>query len=389
MPYLKRRREVRKLLDDADAMLITNETNVRYLTGFTGDSSYLIVTRGGDQAALLISDPRYEEQIGEQCPGLSTFIRKPSEQLLEVTSHQIRKLDIGKLKFEGAAMTVDMHDQLREDSPVEWIKGSGEVERLREIKDAGEVKKLKKAVEIAQHALLSMREQMRGQQSEHNFAYELEHTIRKIGGEGCSFKPIVAAGPRSALPHAEPGDGQLGEHGFVLVDWGAIYDGYRSDLTRVLLTSRIPAKILKAYETVLAAQTAAIRAMKPGVSVAEVDQAAREVIAQAGMSKRFNHGLGHGIGLNIHEAPRLGQASKRLLPKQQRLASGKLSSADNRSVPPRTLQPGMVVTVEPGVYYPGLGGIRIEDDVLITRDGAELLSSLPRGIEENSVTLLG
>jgi Xaa-Pro aminopeptidase len=150
----------------------------------------------------------------------------------------------------------------------------------------------------------------------------------------------------------------------VLIDWGATIDGYRSDLTRVLLTSRIPAKFAKIYETVLAAQTAAIDAMKPGVMVSEVDRAARLVVERAGMGPRFNHGLGHGIGLDIHEAPRLGKNFD------------------------RPLEAGMVVTVEPGVYYPGWGGIRIEDDVLITSEGCQVLSSLTRDMLENQVDLL-
>ncbi len=172
------------------------------------------------------------------------------------------------------------------------------------------------------------------------------------------------SGRERALAHATPGNSQIGSAAFVLIDWGATLEGYRSDLTRVLLTSKIPPKFVRVYETVLAAQTAAIAAMRPGVMVSEIDRVAREVVADAGMGKRFNHGLGHGIGLDIHEAPRLGKNHD------------------------RPLQAGMVVTVEPGVYYPGWGGVRIEDDILITPTGCEILSSLPRDLEGNRVSLL-
>lgn len=358
------------MLKDADAILVTNETNVRYLTGFTGDSSYLIVTRAGDPGALILSDPRYEEQLEEQCPELSRSIRRPSDNLVEYAIQHIGKLGISRLLIEAGSMNVAMYDRFRQESKIELLRGEGEVEQLREIKDADEIRRIRRAISTAQQAFLSLREQLHAKISERELAYELEHTIRKLGGEGCSFKPIVAAGPRSALPHAEPGMTLLGEHPFVLIDWGATYEGYRSDLTRVLLTSRIPAKISRAYDVVLAAQQAAIHAMRGGVSVEEVDRAARDVIAEAGMAKRFNHGLGHGIGLDIHESPRLGSRSRSM------------------KGPSKTLQPGMVVTVEPGVYYPGLGGIRIEDDVLIHADGAEVLSSLPRGMQENRVEFL-
>lgn len=343
---------------------MTNETNVRYLTGFTGDSSYLIVARDGND--LIVSDPRYEEQISEECPGLETFMRKPSERLMPVVCKLIDKSGFRSVLIESGSMTVEMFEQLRSESQVEGIvSGSGEVEQLRSIKDAGEIDKLTRAVDIAQRAFVSLRAQLMPSSTERQLAHEVERLIRSLGGEGCSFKPIVAAGPRAALPHAVPGNARIGDSPLLLIDWGAIVEGYRSDLTRVLLTSKIPAKIAKAYEAVLAAQTAAIASMKPGVMVSEVDAIAREVLSKAKLAKRFNHGLGHGIGLDIHEAPRLGK---------------------NGDVP---LKAGMVVTVEPGVYFPGLGGIRIEDDVLITSSGAKVLSDLPRSIAENQVEFIG
>lgn len=365
MPYQSRRQRLRKLLPDCDALLITNEMNVRYLTGFTGDSTYLIVLQGKADEVLLISDPRYEQQISEQCPGLNTFIRKPSKLLMDAACEQLERLKPGSVMIEAGSLSVSQFDRLSEVKNVRWVKGTAEVEKLRAVKDQAEIAKICRAVEIAQRAFLSLRAQLRARQTEREFAFEMENTIRRLGGEGCSFKPIVAVGPRAALPHAEPGDACIADSSFVLVDWGAMVDGYRSDLTRVLLTSKIPAKISKAYEAVLAAQSAAIAAVRPGVLTSEVDAAARAVLDEYGITKRFNHGLGHGIGLDIHEMPRLGK---------------------NGGVP---LQEGMVVTIEPGVYYPGVGGIRIEDDILVTAKGAEVLSNLPREMQSNCVDLLG
>lgn len=360
----KRRQRLRKLIQQQqlDSMLVTNVNNVRYLTGFTGDSSYLLIH--GDEE-LLLSDPRYEEQIAEQCPDLPTYIRKPSEQILGVTCQQLAKQKLSDLVIEAGSLSVSQFDQLAAESRVGQLhKSTVQVETLRAIKDPSEVALLKHAVRIAESVFTSIRAQLTSNQTEREIANEIDLQIRKLGGSGCSFAPIVAVGPRAALPHAEPGESRIGDSPFVLIDWGACYAGYRSDLTRVLATSKIPAKFTKVYETVLAAQQAVISALKPGVMVSEVDQVARDVIAAAGMGKRFNHGLGHGIGLDIHEAPMLGKNHD------------------------RPLEPGMVITVEPGVYYPGWGGVRIEDDVLITADGCELLSSLSRDLNQNCVEML-
>lgn len=361
MNYQRRRNKLRKLLRQSDAMLVTNETNVTYLSGFTGDSSYLLVTKESD---LLLSDPRYEEQIAEECSELLVFIRKPSQLLMPVTCQQIKRLGVGSVAVEGASLTLDMYDTLRDQlGSVVIHKGCGEVEGLRTIKDRDEIRLITQAVAIAERTFTSVRSQLMPAQTEREIAFEIERVIRVLGGEECAFDPIVAVGPRSALPHATPGPSRIGDSSFVLIDWGARVAGYRSDLTRVLLTSKIPAKIARSYEAVLAAQTAVIEAIQPGIKGSELDRIARDQLA--GLSSRFTHGLGHGIGLDIHEAPRLGK---------------------NFDQP---LQAGMVITVEPGVYFPGLGGIRIEDDVLVTQSGSQVLSSLPKGLETAQVELLG
>lgn len=363
--FLKRRDRLRKVIrhEQADALLVTNPVNVTYLTGFTGGDSYLLVTQ---QTELLLSDPRYEEQIGEESPGLATFIRQPGELLGEVTVEKLNELGLKNLAVEGDHLTVNTFDMWHRDLNVESLmKASGWVEGLRAIKDKEELAAIRRAIDVAERVFTSVRAQLSARQSERDVANEIERLTRALGGSACAFKPIVAVGARAALPHAIPGECRMGSSPFVLIDWGAIVDGYHSDLTRVLLTSKIPSKLAKVYETVLAAQTAAIEALKPGVMVSQIDQIARDVIAQAGMGPRFNHGLGHGIGLDIHEAPRMGK---------------KLD---------QPLVAGMVVTVEPGIYYTGWGGVRIEDDVLITASGCELLSSLPRGLLENTAPLLG
>lgn len=364
MDFEKRRDRLRRSIKVAGstALLVTNFVNVRYLTGFTGDDSYLIVHRDGE---LLISDPRYEEQIGEECPGLTTFIRAPQSTLMDAT---IGQLDSGRWRsvlVEGDSISLLAFERLKESLPSVAFGGSrGLVEALRTIKDKDELALIRLAIEIAQRVFTSVRATLRGQLTEREVASEIERLSRQLGGSGTSFEPIVAVGSRSALPHAVPGAQRIDSAPFVLIDWGVTAEGYRSDLTRVLSTGKIPPKFSKIYHTVLAAQQAAIESMRPGVLVSQVDRIARQVIEGQGMGQRFNHGLGHGIGLDIHEAPRLGQNQD------------------------RPLEPGMIVTVEPGVYFPGFGGVRIEDDVLITRDGHEVLSSLPRALEENRVELL-
>ena len=189
-------------------------------------------------------------------------------------------------------------------------------------------------------------------------ADELENQTRLYGGKGCSFPPIIAVGARAALPHARPTDQKIGADDFVLVDWGADAGPYKSDLTRVLVTGKIPPKLERIYRVVLSAQEQAIAAIRPGRTCDEIDQVARGLIAKAGFGKNFGHGLGHGIGLDIHEAPRL--AARQSL----------------------KLEAGMVVTVEPGIYLPGWGGVRIEDDILVTKGGCEVLTTVPKQWED-------
>jgi len=339
-----------------DAMLITDETNVRYLSGFTGDSSFLLVRRGD---ATILSDGRYETQIAEQCPTLAVAIRPPGQLMPDLLRSVICELGDQRIGIEACHLSVAALGQMRADCPhAQWIETTDVVERLRMIKDADEIAITRQAVAIAEVCYREMVAQLSPQWTERAIAHELESKMRALGAEGVSFPPIVAAGPAAALPHYHPGDRVIGDAATLLIDWGACYQGYASDLTRTLHRDHAADRFRRAYQVVLEAQLAAIEAIGPGVAASEVDAAARRVLAREGMDEAFKHGLGHGTGLQIHEAPRIS------------------------SVSTETLAAGMIITVEPGVYFEGDFGIRIEDDILVTDRGCEVLSSLPKGLED-------
>ncbi len=363
MNYAKRRDRVRSLIRQAglDAILVTDVLNVSYLTGFSGDSSYLLLMRKGE---LILSDSRYETQLGEECPDVEFVSRTSAVPMNDLIERAISSRHLGKVGFEADAVTKSLFDRWTATMPgVDWVATSALIEGLRQIKDKDELAEIRRSIRMAERAFETLRATLVPSQTEKMVAAELEHRIRVLGGVGCAFPPIVGVGPRAALPHAIPTDRRIEESPFVLVDWGAKAGRYLSDLTRVLVTGKIPPKLPRVYEVVLAAQLAAIDLIRPGVRASEVDRAARSVIEQAGYGKHFGHGLGHGFGLQIHEEPRM-------------------SSANDRE-----LRPGMVVTVEPGIYLAGWGGVRIEDDVLVTDDGHEVLTSVPKAFEASIVAM--
>lgn len=356
-PWEDRRDRVRSQIRKkrGDAMLISSATNVGYLSGFTGEDSFLVI---GKECDILVSDSRFVEQLKEECPGLDLHIRRVNQTQSEGIADVLNRLKARRVLVESSALSLAQFEALSTRLPkVEFIPSSGLVEELRMIKDKQEVQAIQRAIDIAQRAMMALKSSILPGQTELELAADLEHWIRKFGGEGCSFKSILAVGPRAALPHAPPSLKRIDEHDFVLMDWGARAGRYVSDLTRVWVTARIPPKLERIYAVVAAAQQKAIDAIRPGVLAQDVDAAARTVIEQAGYGKHFGHGLGHGIGMDVHEAPRL---------------------APSQAKP---LQAGMVVTVEPGIYLPGFGGVRIEDDVLVTRDGHQVLSSLEKRFE--------
>ncbi|MHC2067060.1 M24 family metallopeptidase [Bremerella sp. T1] len=345
----------------ADALLVTNFKNVTYLSGFTGEDSYLLVT---SREVIVFSDPRFAEQLESECPDFQIDIRQPGTSLLGAVAKAATKAKLQRLAIEGTSMTVHMLGQLSGKLPKVEIKPvNGLVEDLREIKDKTEIAQIRESVAIAEKAFAVAKAGLRGDQSEKEIEAILTYEIQRNGGSGPSFPPIVGVGPRAALPHCKPNMTRIEEDDFVLIDWGADYQFYKSDLTRVLFYGKVPAKMKKMYETCLKAQLAAIDAIKPGAIMADVDKAARSIISKAGWGKYFRHSLGHGIGLDIHESPRLGSLSN------------------------RPLEPGMVVTVEPGIYLTGFGGVRIEDDILVTKDGHEVLTNVPKSFEEATISL--
>ena len=356
--YAARRDKLRRSLRQAgvDSLLVTNFINVTYLTGFSGDDSYLLVLPKGE---VVVSDPRYTTQLEQECPGIEASIRPPGVGMVEAVGQVAKRARVSKLGIEAASMTVALRDLIAAALPkVQLSPTSSLVERLRVIKDRDEVAEIRRAIWVAERAYGVLRASLRPERTEKEVADELENQIRLYGGKACSFPPIVAVGARAALPHARPTDQTIGADDFVLIDWGANANSYMSDLTRVLVTGKISTKLERIYRVVLSAQELAIAHIRAGRTCNEVDQVAREFISQAGFGRNFGHGLGHGIGLEIHEAPRL--------------AAGEQLK----------LEAGMVVTVEPGIYLPGWGGVRIEDDVLVTRGGCQVLTTAAKGWED-------
>jgi Xaa-Pro aminopeptidase len=335
---------------------VTSPVNVRYLTGFTGEDSFFVIGRG---LTVLVSDSRFETQIAQECPGLDAHIRPRTKTISQAVGEVVSRSKLKKLAFESGTTSYAQWDALTQTvKPLELVPQADVVESLRLIKDDGELAEIREAIQQAERGFQLLKATLSPEMTEQQAANELERAMRHFGAKQAAFDTIVAVGPRAALPHARPTAARIGDAGFVLVDWGARNTGgYHSDLTRMIVTGTISPKLEKLYRVVLQAQRRGIEAVRPGVLGGEVDAASREVIRQAGFGKNFGHGLGHGIGLEIHEGPRVSQNSK------------------------TELKPGMVVTVEPGVYLPGWGGIRIEDDVLVTRTEHEVLTSLPRDLE--------
>jgi Xaa-Pro aminopeptidase len=362
MDFAGRRDRLRKLLEKfgADALLVTSTPNVTYLTGFTGDSSYLLVTH---QSQVMISDGRFPTQIEEECPGLEMNIRRAGVLIHQQTAKILSASSVSRLAVEAESMTLASKERIADKVPkIQIGSTSGMVEHLRQVKDKDELALIRRAIRIAEKSFAVLRAGLRPEQTEKELGDGLERQFRLFGGDGPAFPTIAAVGMGAALPHAKLTDRRVGDGDLLLVDWGAQFGLYKSDLTRVLATAKISPKLRRVYEVVFRAQAQAIAAIRPGAPAAEVDTAARSVIAEAGFGPRFNHGIGHGFGLEIHEAPRM---------------TGK-----NTAV----LKPGMVLTVEPGVYIPGWGGVRIEDDVLVTRDGHEVLTSVPKQLDEMVVS---
>jgi Xaa-Pro aminopeptidase len=282
--------------ENIDALLVTNPTNVSYLSGFSGEDSYLLV---GGSTTVLISDRRFTTQIQEECPTLDVHIRTTGQPMIEAVSKVLKRTKSHRVGFESHSTTFDEWRALEKNAPnAEFKPVSAAVEQLRLVKDAAEVDEIREAIRQAERGFALLRAMLTDSITELQAAADLEHAMRRFGARGCSFPPIVAAGDRSALPHARPTSEKIGRSHFVLVDWGATTaSGYKSDLTRILVTGKISPKLSKVYRVVLTAQRRGIEAIRPGARCGDVDQAARSVIAKSAYARHFGHGLGHGIGL--------------------------------------------------------------------------------------------
>lgn len=338
------------------AALLTDRRSVRYFSGFTGEDSFLLV---GRRWARLLTDGRFAEQARIECPRLKAVVR--SGRMINAIASALAGRRVRRLGIEGNDMTVAFKAVVdRGIAPAKTKPFGGEIESLREVKDSGELSAIRRALRAAEgafSALLGGGAKGFAGRTEREVAAELDYRMRLAGADGAAFETIVAAGPHAALPHYRPAGSRIRRGQPILIDWGAVVDGYCCDLTRVVFLGRIPPPIAQVYEVVLRAQAAGIRAVGPGVACGSADGAARAVIERAGYGKAFAHGLGHGIGLDVHEGPRVGRGTR------------------------QRLRAGMVVTVEPGVYIPGVGGVRIEDDVLVTPAGRRRMSSLPRDLK--------
>jgi Xaa-Pro aminopeptidase len=335
--------EARKL----DALLVSFGPNLRYLSGFTGSNGSLLLWA---DRAILFTDPRYTIQAAQECTCQARIAKGPL--LIDVVA-AIRRLGLKRIGYEPGHMTCEFFEALRSRLPLKASlqTAGGWIEKLRMIKSAGERARIRRSVETNSRAFEQAAARVRAGMKEQDLAAELEYRMRRLGAEKASFETIVAGGVRSALPHAQPTAAPLQAGHLVVVDMGALQEGYCSDMTRMLFLGTPGARVQRTYRAVLEAQLAAIDAVRPGVATARVDAAARQVLKGYGLDRYFIHSTGHGLGLEIHEPPRIGKRDK------TRLAAG------------------MAITIEPGVYIEGFGGIRIEDTVVVTETGCEILTS--------------
>jgi Xaa-Pro aminopeptidase len=352
---------LRAAFDDheIDALVVTTLPNVRYLTGFSGSAAVLVVTK---DVALLTTDGRYRTQSAEQLQragagaveitiGAGTEQRQAARAALEAAGSGRIGLEAGNVTWSGQRSWADFlgGDKL--------VPTANAVEALRERKDAAEIARMERAAAIADAALFEVLPLMSQGLTEEHFALELDTAMRRGGAESTAFETIVAAGENSAKPHHHPGSRRINGGDPVVVDFGATFEGYRSDMTRTFCVDAEPeGELARIFEVVQTSQAAGAAAVRPGIAAKEVDDICRQIITDAGWAERFEHGTGHGVGLDIHEAPTVSQLGTAIL------------------------APGFVVTVEPGVYVPGHGGVRVEDTLVVTEDGARPLTRFTKDI---------
>ena len=351
LSFLQQQMEAARL----DAFVVSHLPNIFYLSGFSGSSAILLMTR---QNALLFTDSRYTVQAADEVKNARVRIVRGST--IKAAGEHLIRSHARRVGFEAAHLSVLRQSVLKKaaGAKIRWLPWDGKIESARAIKDADELAAMREAAAIACSSWQEILPLVKPGVLEIELAAEVEFRMRRKGASGPSFDTIIASGPRSALPHAHPSRRAIAKNELVVFDLGAILRGYSSDLTRTVFVGRANAEIRRWYSAVLQAQGAARDALRPGITAHKVDAAAREVLREGGLDKHFIHSTGHGLGLEVHELPRLGRGEKTLL------------------------RAGMVVTVEPGVYIEGAGGIRIEDDALVTQSGAEFITSANRELIE-------
>ena len=348
-PFRARQERLRALMEARRVpfILVSHLPNVRYLTGFTGSAGILLMGQG---VGKLWVDPRYTLQAQEQAEGVDVIEEKGG--ILKAASIWLRKNGVRAAAFEASTLTYAQFDQIQKEvGEILHLKPGGDlIEELRIVKDRGEIEAIRRAGQVTAEVFTELLPQIRPGLVEQDLAAEIEFRMRKKGAEGAAFETIVASGPRSAYPHARPSSKALQECELVIFDLGAILSGYAADMTRTVYLGEPTRRIRSLYSAVLKSQEGAIRSVQDSTPAGEVDSAARRILTKHGLARYFTHSTGHGVGLEIHERPRLGKGET------------------------TCLRSGSVVTVEPGVYLEGVGGIRIEDTVLVGPEGPEILT---------------
>src|SRR5580658_10117467 len=356
-PFKIRRKALDQLISNAklDALVITHPANWYYLTGFTGEAGVLIVSDG---LPTLITDGRFTTQVRQETSSVRLVQQKGS--LMESTGRLLQEKAVKQVGFDPAQTSVAQLNLLRKaaGSRTKWISAAGLVGTLRARKEASELARMRQAAILAGDVLASAIALLKPGVMENEVAAEIEYQMRKRGASGPAFETIVAFGERSALPHARPTAKRLRKNELVVLDLGAILAHYCSDITRTVYVGKAPGRVKQWYRAVLEAQIAAIAAVRAGASCGDVDAAARQVLAGYKLDRLFTHSTGHGLGLEVHEDPRVARGQK------------------------VRLEPGFVVTIEPGVYMAGVGGTRIEDDVAVHPESTEVLTRIPRDLIE-------
>jgi Xaa-Pro aminopeptidase len=338
------------------AFLVTEMENVGYLSGFSGSSAALLIA---PEQALFVTDGRYTSQAGRECPGFEVRQTEATQSLIGRVAVEVGELRLSPVGIEGGSVTLEQFDAMRKElEGIELRPTVGVVETLRRVKDESEIERIRTACGIVDRAFEFIRGQIKPGVAERDLAIELEYFMKKAGSEKEAFDTIVASGARSALPHGRASDKRVEVGDFITLDFGGRVQGYHSDLTRTVVLGKASDRQREVYGVVLEAQQAALAALRPGMTGKEADQVARDIITARGYGEQFGHGLGHGLGRRVHDGGGLSQRIE------------------------MTLEPGMVMTVEPGVYIPGWGGVRIEDDVVIREGGAEILTHAPKELIE-------